>query len=139
MHDGRGSDAAIDAAVGYAADERGNGIAYVSAVKSETRRLLRIAFRVAAPVSERAVGYAALTAVARALAKRGVRGVRFVLSDREFAQEVATGSGVSDTFAIPYVRLRCALNALSRFEVRVSSTDDLTQRARAEAALNVAA
>jgi hypothetical protein len=38
-----------------------------------------------------------------------------------------------------YVQVRCALNALSSFNVRVRQADELTQRARAEVALNVAA
>jgi hypothetical protein len=62
-----------------------------------------------------------------------------VVDDVAFAAEIASGTGVDEKFSIPYVRLRCALNALGTCSVQAGATDDLTQRARAEVALNVAA
>jgi GNAT superfamily N-acetyltransferase len=137
----RSPDPATEAVVGFAANERGNGIAYVRLADARARRHLRVGFRVAAPARcrDRAIAYAALTAVSRALCKRGIRTVRFVLNDAEFVDEIATGRGVGDLLAIPYVRLRCVLNAFAKFGVEAGATDDLTQRARAEVALNVAA
>ena len=130
----------VEATVGYAADERGNGLAYARLTGARTRRLLRVGFRVAGnPVSDRAAGYAALTAVTRALCRRGVRDVRFVIGDAEFADEVATGQHVAPSLVLPYVALRCALNALAKFHLQPGATDELTQRARAEVTLNVAA
>ncbi|MFY9883859.1 MAG: hypothetical protein WAL67_17100 [Candidatus Cybelea sp.] len=131
----------VDAIVGYAADGRGSGVAYARLSLGRSRRLLRVGFRVgsAAPFPERAVGYAALTAVTRVLCRRGFREVRFALADADFVEEIASGRGVGETLVLPYVRLRCALNSLITFDVRTAPTDDLTQRARAEAALNVAA
>lgn len=136
----RSSDSAIVALVGYAADGRGHGVAYARATGARTRQLLRVGFRSAArPSSDRAIAYGALTVIAQAFVKRGVREVRFVLGDAQFADEIATGRGVGETLAIPYVRLRCVLNSLAKFSVQAGVTDDLTQRARAEVALNVAA
>lgn len=131
----------IEAGVGYAADHRGRGVAYARLAGSEALQLIRVVFRVGAPAAtgERATAYAALTAVARALAKRGFRDVSFCVADPEFAKEITSGRGVEDRLALSYVRLRCALNSLSKFAVRIGKVDDLTQRARAEAALNVAA
>lgn len=132
------SEGSVEVLIGYAAGERGAGIAYA---RLESSKLLRVGFRIEAPEAcrERAAGYGALTAVSRALAKRSIRDVRFVLADEAFVEEIATGRGVVESLAIPYVRLRCTLNALTRFSVQAGGTDDLTQRARAEVALNVAA
>jgi hypothetical protein len=137
----RSPDPSVDAVVGYAADGRGNGVAYARLSLGRARRILRVAFRVdsPAPFPERAIGYAALTTVIHALSKRGFQQVRFALADADFVEEIASGRGVGEPLVIPYVRLRCALNSLARFSVRTTPTDDLTQRARAEAALNVAA
>lgn len=137
----RRSEGSVEVLIGYAADERGAGIAYARLSCPESSKLLRVGFRIEAPEScrERAAGYGALTAVSRALAKRSIQDVRFVLADEAFVEEIATGRGVVELLAIPYVRLRCALNALTRFSVQAGGTDDLTQRARAEVALNVAA
>jgi hypothetical protein len=88
---------------------------------------------------ERAVAYAALVTVARHLYKRGVTGVHFVMPDRRFVEEVTTRCDVPEALALPYVRLRCALNAFHEVEIGTGATDELMQRAGAEVALNVAA
>jgi hypothetical protein len=130
----------VEALVGYAADTRGGGVAYARLTGDHAKRLLRVNFRLRGPRSEgAAVGYAALTGITKALCKRGFRHVRFVVGDPQFVNEVATGRGVGEALAIPYVRLRCALNSLATFSIQAGTTDDLTQRARAEAAFNVAA
>jgi hypothetical protein len=136
----RGADRAAEATVGYAADERGNGLAYARIAGMRSRRLLRVGFRVpAGPATERAIAYAALTAVTRALSRCGLREVRFVVSDARFADEIATGRGVAERLVLAYVGLRCALNTLATFGVQPGATDELTQRARAEVTLNLAA
>jgi hypothetical protein len=131
----------VDAVIGYAAGERGNGVAYARLAGDGIERLLRVAFHVGAalPPGDRAIAYAALTAISRALGKRGFQRVHFTLGDRAFAEEIATGRGVSEARALQYVRLRCLLNSLTQFEVRAGCADELTQRAQAEVALNVAA
>jgi hypothetical protein len=132
----------VQAAVGYAASPRGDGVAYARLIGiSEQGDLLRQTFRVpqAQRALDRASGYAALTAVARALNERGMLNVTFVVDDAQLVEELAGGCAVPEMLVLPYVRLRCAFNALSNFTVRVGATDELTQRARAEAALNLAA
>ena len=133
--------ATVQVLVGFAAGTDGRGIAYARLTRGAAERLLRIEFRV--PQSQRwaehAVNYAALTSVARTVVQRGFTRARFVLADAAFVREISTGKSVGEALALPYVRLRCALNALAEFTVVSGATDDLTQRARAEAALNIAA
>lgn len=136
----KGADPAAEATVGYAADQGGNGLAYARLAGASAGRVLRVGFRVSArPLTDRAIAYAALTAVTRALCRRGLRHVRFVVGDGQFADEIATGRGVADQLVLSYVALRCALNSLDAYGVRTGATDELTQRARAEVTLNVAA
>jgi hypothetical protein len=140
MRSSRTSEATVQALVGFAAGE-GGGIVYARLTDESAKRVIRVEFRIG-PVQRSAphgVAYAALTAVARALVRRGIARANFILSDTDFVREVSTGRGVGEMLALPYVRLRCALNSLSQFSIASGPTDDLTQRARAEAALNVAA
>ncbi|HEY6325478.1 MAG TPA: hypothetical protein VIW73_03040 [Candidatus Cybelea sp.] len=130
----------MKAAIGYAVGPRGLGLAYARLTGSGTRKLLRSTFRTAPrPGSDRAGGYAAVTAVARALRDRGFDNLSFILNDAELVEEIAQRREPSATLALPYVRLRCVLNSLAGFSVIAGATDDLTQRARAEVALNLAA
>jgi hypothetical protein len=141
MQNARGSGGPVEAVLGYAANERGNGLAYARVTGTRTRRLLRVAFCVVSPppLTDRAVGYAAVTTVTRALLKRGIFDIHFVLGDAKLVDEIATGRDVADALSLAYVRLRCALNSLANFIVSAGQTDDLTQRARAEVALKLAA
>ncbi|MGC1381946.1 MAG: hypothetical protein WA814_13100 [Candidatus Baltobacteraceae bacterium] len=141
MRQTRSSDSPTVAVLGYAGDRGGNGLAYARLRLASKERLLRLPFRMTrtASSSDRAIDYAALTAVARALHERGHRKVRFVLGDEQFVEEIATRREIPETLVLPYVRLRCALNALKSFSVQTGATDELTQRARAEVALNLAA
>jgi hypothetical protein len=130
----------LEVKVGYGADRRGRGIAYAVVATARGDRLLRLAFRMTpAPAEDRAIGYAALTEVAKALRQRGCRRVNFTLGDAQFVEEIVAQRDLPETLALAYVRLRCALNALTAYAVQAGSTEDLTQRARAEAALNLAA
>jgi hypothetical protein len=113
----------VVATIGYAAGERGSGLAYARLMGNGATRLIRRVFR---------------TAVADAMAKRRLRDVRFVIGNAAVASELATRGEVPGSLALAYVRLRCALNALSA-TVTLGTTDELTQRARAEIALNLAA
>jgi hypothetical protein len=90
-------------------------------------------------VLDRAVAYAALVTVARSLWKRGVTRAHFLMPDRRFVEEVTTRCDVPEALVLPYVRLRCALNAFHDVEIGTGATDELMQRAGAEVALNVAA
>jgi hypothetical protein len=142
MRTARGLRRTITILVGFAADERGRGVAYGRLSGAAVApKLLRTEFSVG-PFEGKpshAVAYAALTAVARAVARLGISRARFVVPDAAFADEIVTGTGVGEALAIPYVRLRCVLNAFADFSVTVAEADDLTQRARAEVALNIAA
>lgn len=141
MRSMRGSQAAVQALVGFAAGNQGRGIAYARLTQGAAKRTIRLEFCVGkCQRSEKhAVAYAALTAVARNFVRRGIACVRFILADAAFVDEISTGNGVGESLALPYVRLRCALNALAEASVVAGATDELTQRARAEAALNIAA
>jgi hypothetical protein len=135
------ADTTVEAALGYAAGRRGKGVAFCRLATESRRHALRVPFQIAprAPVNDRTVGYAALTEVAKALCQRGFRHVSFTLDDPQIVDEIRTHSKLDDTPVLAYVRVRCALNALDTFDVKSGTTDDLTQRARAEVALNLAA
>lgn len=137
----RKSGGSSEVAIGYAAGPTGSGVAYASLGRAGGDDVLRLPFRIAGLCArvERAASYAALAAVAQALHKRGVARVRFVLPDEEFVDEVTSRGEVPEHLVMPYVRLRCALNAFAMYEIISGATDDLTQRARAEVALNQAA
>lgn len=133
------SEPGVQAEIGYAVGPRGLGLAYASLTGCGTRKLLRLTFRASQAQTARAGGYAAVAAIARALRDRGFDNLRFVLNDVELVDEIAKRREPSETLALPYVRLRCVLNTLAGFTVAAGATDDLTQRARAEVALNLAA
>jgi hypothetical protein len=137
----RDSDRAVEAAIGYAASPRGSGVAYVGLTGVGIDRVLRLTFRVAGSErqAERAGAYAALTAAAYALLKRGLRQAHFLLDDAQLVDEISNRREMPDELVLSYVRLRCVLNSFSSFSLDVAETDDLTQRARAEVALNLAA
>ncbi len=123
--------------IGYGVDAAGCGVAYA---RTESI-VLRLPFRVARRPSlvERAGAYAAIVTVARSLAKRGIQCVRFRLPDHQLVDELSKRSEPPEELALPYVRVRCALNALEYFEIAFEEPGDLMQRARAEVALNLAA
>jgi hypothetical protein len=131
---------AVEAAIGYAADTRGVGLAYAR-LSGAVSRLARFRFEVPkhGPLTDRAIAYAAVATIAKALCARGIRHVRFLLGDAQLAREIASQPEIPEALVLPYVHLRCILNSLESFSVQPAATDDLTQRARAEVALNVAA
>lgn len=132
---------AVIASLGYAADDRGHGVAYARIAAESGEHLLRIPFRTgrASAVQEREAGYAALTATVNALRGRGVRRVCFRLEDTALIADLAEHRDVPPPIVLPYVRLRCALNQIEEFRFEPAPASDLAQRARAEVVLNVAA
>lgn len=134
------SQAMVQVQVGFAGGD-GRGIAYARLLSGSARRVMRIEFTVGRAQGSVAhgVAYAALTAVARALTRRAITRAGFVLNDGDFVREIETGRDIGEALALPYVRLRCALNALDECSLATGPTDDLTQRALAEIALNIAA
>ena len=130
----------VEATVGSAADARGSGVAYARLARAAERHLLRVPFRVdVCEERERAAGYAALTAVARALRARGIARVRFLVDDETLLGDLNGRTRVPDALVMPYVRLRCALNQFADARFGAATAGDLAQRARAEVALHVAA
>lgn len=130
----------VEAAIGCAADARGHGVAYARVCGPDERHLLRVPFRVEARAErERAAGYAALTAVARALRARGMTRVRFLIDDEALLADLGGRSAIPDALVMPYVKVRCALNLFDDAGFEAAPSGDLSQRARAEVALRVAA
>lgn len=129
----------LDGTVGYAANERGSGVAYIRSTKG----LMRVPFRCkrVAGLDGREVGYAALRAVLHALRTWGVNRVRLAVDDARLVEELAERRDVPAPMVLPYVRLRCALNEFDHATVERGASPDelgvteLTQRAQAEAAL----
>jgi hypothetical protein len=132
----------VEALVGYAADSGGHGVAYVRLAAAAEEHLLRIAFKVrrGRDLDGREVGYGALAAVAGELRKRGVRRAVFGLEDTQLIEDLGAHRDLPEGLVLPYVRLRCALNQLADSSLQLDPGGaDLTQRARAEVALHVAA
>jgi len=131
----------LEATIGYAADERGLGIAYVATYRGDAPLLLRLPFKVQRypALQDREIAYAALTTAARALRERGVRRVAFGVADAELVADVMERRAVPPAIALPYVRLGCALNQFVEYRLVTAPNDDLSGRARAEVALSVAA
>lgn len=126
----------LEATLGYAAGDRGRGIAYARLREARGEHLLRVSFRVRPQFVAREVAYAALIAVAQTLHRRGVVKARFVLEDERLVAEVTEHGELSAAMVLPYVRLKCALNQFDAVSLAAAQTLDLTQRARAEIALN---
>lgn len=133
----------IDATLGFAADEAGFGIAYVSLASGSNRKALRVPFTVRRypALLEREVGYAALTAVADKVAALGCKRVKFHIPDDRVVADLQERRDVPAPLAIEYVRLGCALNRFNEYVLDAGGDDgeDLTARARAEVTLHVAA
>jgi hypothetical protein len=131
----------VEAEVGYAADERGRGIAYARLGSQDEARLLRVTFKAGrAAAEENGAGYAALAAVARELHARGIRRAAFSIDDPQLVDDVNGHRDVPAAIVLPYVRLRCALNQFAGYDLcATAGASDLAQRARAEVALHVAA
>jgi hypothetical protein len=130
----------VTAEIGFAANPGGTGIAYADVAGRGAKRLLRVPFRVQPRgAQDRVIGYAALTAIARALRRWNVERVRFAVDDPALVADIGGHREVPGSLVMPYVQLRCTLNQLAEFDVIEATENDLTQRARAEVALNVAA
>lgn len=135
------SSSSVEAGIGYAAGAGGEAVAYARVTNPDGEHLLRIPFRVggASALQPREAGYAALTAVARALRGWGIRRVRFRLEDAGLIDDLVAHRDLPAPMVLPYVRLRCALNQLDDFRLEFAAQSDLAQRAHAEVVLNVAA
>ena len=129
----------VEVEVGFGAGNGGRGIAYARIRGGAgSEQLLRVTFRVPRAFDDAEVGYAALTAVARALRKRRLKNVRLAVDDSGLVDGLSGGE-IPPAIVLPYVRLKCALNGFDDVRVSATQTNDLAQRARAEVALLPAA
>ena len=132
------------AAAGYAADEAGNGVAYVRAqLHARAPMTLRVPFKVRRrpALLGREIGYAALNAVAQSLRRRGFERVAFMIDDARLIDELQKRESVPPALTLPYVRLGCALNQFREYEIAsLEAADaDLPARARCEIDAHIAA
>jgi hypothetical protein len=132
--------------VGFAARERGGGVAYaaVPGTGAAEGSVVRVGFpcRPLPALLGRDVAYAALTAVAETLLRQGAATVEFRTEDRNVPADLAERRALPPALTVPYVALRCKLNRFASATVATVSdrvTRDLTARARADALLDVAA
>jgi hypothetical protein len=133
----------VTAAVGFAADQGGDGVAYVQIGDSAAVRTMRVPFSVKRypALLDREVGYAALTAVSTVLRRRGVARVRLSVDDAYLAVDLCEHREVPAALTLAYVRLRCALNQFQEYHIADADAtpSDLTARARSDVAMHVAA
>jgi len=90
----------------------------------------------------RDVAYAALTALATELLRRGIGAVVLQTDNAELVADLTERRAVPAALTVPYVKLRCTLNRFREASITCvedRATRDLTARARAEVCLNVAA
>lgn len=128
-------------AIGYAADVQGRGIAYARLQKGRRTRIVQSVFEVRrhAGLAEREVGYAALEALLRSL-RVHTPVLNIELEDLEIAADLTKRREFPVQLMLPYVRVRCALNAFQTWTITASdAARDLTSRARAELSLRIAA
>lgn len=130
----------LEVTVGFAADEAGRGVAYAA---TGTRGVLRLPFTVRRlpALRGREVAYAAATAVAEALRRRGCERALFRIDDPWLSCDLRDRPALPRALTMPYVRLGCALNRFAAYRVEPgnAAARDLTARARGDVALNVAA
>ncbi|MBV9149043.1 MAG: hypothetical protein JO024_04215 [Candidatus Eremiobacteraeota bacterium] len=133
----------IDAAVGFAADDFGNGVGYVDLRTPRAQRVARVDFSVQRipALLGREVGYAALTAVAKRIADSGFEEASFRVADPQLVDDLDGKAEIPPPLTLAYVNLRCQLNRFRLATVLADepAADDLAARARAEVTLHVAA
>jgi hypothetical protein len=132
-----------DAAVGYAADRAGNGIAYVAIGTGTGRSVVKLTFTAPplAALDGRENGYAAVAAAGAYLRSRGFTRIRLRLADERLVDDLNARTLVPPALAMAYVKSRCILHgfAVARVErAEPIETHDLENRARAEVALRPA-
>lgn len=132
----------VQATVGFAADQAGDGVTYARIGDAAQAPVLRVPFSVTRypALLEREVSYAAVTAFATVLRQRGASRARLVVEDARLAQDLLEHREIPQALTLAYVRLRCALNQFEECEIAAAAApSDLTARARSEVALHVAA
>ncbi len=144
MNTSRRARPAADVAIGYAADERGAGIAYAAVHTGSAVSTVRLRFtaRPTPALEGLEFGYAAVAVVAAHLKARGFGRVRLRVADERIVADLNGTGAPPKALTMLYVRIRCLLHGLgaARLEAgQAADVADLTARARAEAELTVAA
>jgi len=129
-----------DAAVGYAADRFGIGVAYAAIATGTGRAVVKVPFSAPplAALGGREFGYAAVSAVASHLRGRGFTRVRLRIADQAVVDDLGGRTAVPPPLAIAYVKTRCALHGFAVARVERGEpieTRDLQARADADVAL----
>jgi hypothetical protein len=133
-----------DAAVGYAADRTGNGVAYAAIATGTGRAVVKVPFGTVplAALDGREFGYAAVAAVGAYLRSRGFTRIRIRLADEGVADDLNARGTVPPALAMAYVKTRCVLHGFAVARVERGEpieTNDLEHRAREDVALRTAA
>jgi hypothetical protein len=135
---------AADIALGYAADDRGHGVAYAAVSTGGATAVIRLPFNAPPMPALEGLeqGYAAIVALASHLKARGVSRARIRIAQQRVAADLSGAGTPPKSLAMLYVKARCMLRALG--PVRLETADsseirDLLARAQAEVGLHVAA
>ena len=144
MTNSRRTRSAADVAVGYAADDRGNGIAFAAISTGNATGIVRLSF--SAPplpgLEGLECGYAAVAAVGAHAKGRGFGRVRIRIGDARVVADLNGAGSPPKSLAMAYVKIRCILHGLGSVRLEVGEPveiRDLAARANAEVQLHVAA
>lgn len=133
----------VRASIGFAADQRGAGVAYVRIAGAGAGHLLRVGFSATRypGLDGREVSYAALAAVVTTLRRNGIRSVQLEFDEAALRRDIEERRDVPAPLTVPYVRLRCALNALGQYRLAqpAAGDNDLAVRAQREITMHAAA
>jgi hypothetical protein len=144
MTNSRHTRPAADVAVGYAADERGHGVAFAAINTGAASRVVRLSF-IAPPLPALEgleYGYAALAAVGAHLKSRGFGRVRIRTGDPRVVADLSGSGSPPKALTMAYVKVRCILHGLGAVRLEAAEAveiRDLAARAQAEVRLHVAA
>jgi hypothetical protein len=135
---------AADVALGYAADERGHGVAFAAVSTGSAAAVVRLPFKVRPMPALEGLeqGYAAIAAVASHLKARGVSRARIRVADERVAADLNGAGAPPKSLAMLYVSARCTLRTIGPVRLETAqSTEirDLGARAQAEVGLHAAA
>jgi hypothetical protein len=129
-----------DAALGYAADRKGRGIAYAAIATGTGTTVVRLPFNapVAPDVEGRSPGFAAVASLGSYLRARGFTRVRIRVPEDALVDDLNARRDVPPALTMEYVKTRCILHGFAAARVERAEpieTRDLEGRARADIVL----